>query len=69
MNHLARVDDVDPKAICLVLQAVVAAILSIELDQSLIQMTDDDFLDTEGFMLLEAARVRYARTHPLLLRR
>lgn len=57
MNHLTRPAGLDPKAICLVLQAVVAAILTIELDQSLIQMTDDDFLDAEGLMQLEAARV------------
>lgn len=57
MNHLTRPAGLDPKAICLVLQAVAAAILTIELDQSLIQMTDDDFLDAEGLMQLEAARV------------
>ena len=57
MSRPVGLANLDPKAICLIAQAIVAGILTVELDKSLTPMTDGDFFDPEGFMLLEAVRI------------
>ena len=57
MSRQLAIAHLDPRSICLLTQAIVAFILTLNLNEALTLVSDSDAFDPEGFMLLEAVRI------------